>query len=268
MMLFVLCLIIITLIIVVIWTHPHLVLQPINAILRSDCCTRTAFYSRDELQQIFPAHTVLQQHWLDIRDDGHRLYNNLQDKSVNYLNNYNIDLGSEDKKEWTTIPLRLFGVDSNVSCALRPFLDAHPEIKSCMYSIMQPGKIIQEHVGPYDGLIRYQLALDIPDGECYLHVSGQRYYWQNGHDVLFDESNVHGAVNNSDKPRMVLLIDIERPYCSIWRTISNKIIVYFMSLLPSTTNATVLVEEDEARKPTLFIVDLREESIQGTSPLN
>jgi beta-hydroxylase len=104
---------------------------------------------------------------------------------------------------------------------------------------MDAGKEIMPHHGPYDGLLRYQLALDIPDqgnelGECYLHVGGERYYWTEGKGIMFDEANLHGAVNTTAKSRMVLLIDLERPYqWSPFRWL-NKGIIWSMGALPAT----------------------------------
>ena len=107
---------------------------------------------------------------------------------------------------------------------------------------MSPGKIIQPHVGPYDGLLRYQLALDIPKtnnpDECYLHVDGEKYYWTEGEGILFDEANLHGAVNKTPYKRMVLLIDIERPYNFVFYQLLNKLIINCFGLLPATKRAT------------------------------
>ena len=211
----------------------------------TDPSPRTNFYSDDERNNIFPAGKDLEATWKDIRLEGYTLYESLPDKNINYLDSYNVDLGNETKRNWTTIPLRLFGCDSPEYMAKCPILSAmlllHPEIKSCLFSIMDPGKIIQPHVGPYDGLIRYQLALDIPkDGECYLHVGEEKYYWVDGQGVLFDEANLHGAVNTTQNKRMVLLVDIERPYSLLSYRLLNTIIITCMGLLPATRQVTLV----------------------------
>jgi Aspartyl/asparaginyl beta-hydroxylase and related dioxygenases len=229
------------------WYNPESLITPINFLYYTDSCPRTNFYSDSERDTIFPTGKELELIWSDIKHEGYHLYHSLNNKDLNYLNNYNIDLGEENKQHWTTIPLRLFGRDSpsymDKCPKLSSILKAHPEIISCLFSIMKPGKIIKPHVGPYDGLIRYQLALDIPqpnnDEECYLHVGGEKYYWTEGRGVLFDEGNTHGAVNTTTKHRMVLLIDLERPYNFSPYRLLNKIVIYFMGLLPSTKQATL-----------------------------
>lgn len=244
------CIIMLSFIILIIWTwyHPECLFLPLNLLFLTDFSVRTNFYTDREKYDIFPMGTELEAIWEDIRSEGYILYDSLPDKNINYLDQYNINLGNETKRNWTTIPLRLFGCDSYEYMSRCPklssILELYPEIKSCLFSIMHPGKIIEPHVGPYDGLLRYQLALDIPevtgDTECYLHVSGEKYYWTEGQGVLFDESNLHGAVNTTHHKRMVLLIDIERPYSSLPYRLLNKLIITCMGSLPATKRASLL----------------------------
>jgi aspartyl/asparaginyl beta-hydroxylase (cupin superfamily) len=232
-----------------VWYHPESILIPLNLLYNTDSSPRTTFYTDAERNIIFPVGKQLEAIWEDIRNEGYFIYDSLPDKNLNYLDNYHINIGHEDKKQWTTIPLRLFGQDSplymNQCLVTSKILRDHPEIKSCLFSVMAPGKIIHPHVGPYDGLLRYQLALDIPTPtdvtqECYLHVNNIKYNWTEGEGVLFDEANLHGAVNTTDKKRMVLLIDLERPYAStVYRSL-NKFIISLMGLLPATKQITLL----------------------------
>ena len=41
-------------------------------------------------------------------------------------------------------------------------VESIPGMKTAFFSIMLPGKYIPEHRGPYKGLLRYQLALKVP----------------------------------------------------------------------------------------------------------
>lgn len=242
--------IILTGLILIIWTwyHPESLLIPMNLIYLTDPSPRTNFYTDSERHTIFPAGIELETIWKDIRSEGYALYESLPNKNINYLDSYNMNLGDETKLNWTTIPLRLFGCDSNQYLSRCPKLSSvlllHPEIKSCIFSIMDPGKIIQPHVGPYDGLLRYQLALDIPsmsvDTECYLHVGGKKYYWKEGQGVLFDDANLHGAINTTQNKRMVLLIDIERPYNLLPYRLLNNLIITCIGSLPATKQATLV----------------------------
>jgi aspartyl/asparaginyl beta-hydroxylase (cupin superfamily) len=235
------CSIVIIVIAIWVWYHPEWLFTPINLLLQMDSSPRTNFYNDEERNIIFPVGMELESIWEIIRSEGYNLYDLLPDKNINYLDSYNIDLGSETKRNWTTIPLRLFGYNYMQYMSQCPqlslILRLHPEIKSCIFSIMEAGKIIQPHVGPYDGLLRYQLALDIPiisnEEECYLYVGEEQYYWKEGEGVLFDEANLHGAVNTTKHKRMVLLIDIERPYNFLPYRLINRLVITCMGLLPT-----------------------------------
>lgn len=230
--------IVVVVIVLLLWWWSSIPLAIVNGLYSLDSSARTNFYTEEQSWDIFPVGDLLQQQWRDIKVEGQALYASLTNPGLNYLSNYSIDVGEEDLTHWTTIPLRLFGRDAPTylqQCpVLREILSEHPEIRSCLFSIMDAGKEIMPHRGPYDGLLRYQLALDIPPGECYLHVGGERHYWTEGKGVMFDESNVHGAVNHTQRSRMVLLIDLERPYDWMFLRWLNRGIIWGMGALPAT----------------------------------
>lgn len=221
-------------------------LTPINTVLRYDTSERFDFYPRDLIYQIFPSAYTLEKYTEEIKDEGWNLYREKQ--GINYLNLYNIDIGKDNTKNWTTIPLKLFGKYSednlNKCPRMKSLLSIYPDIQSCLFSIMEPHKIILPHYGPYDGLLRYQLPLDIPickeNEECFLHVNDKKCIWESGISLLFDESNLHGAVNNTSHKRMVLLIDIKRPYNNRLLSYINDIVLKIFSALPATLSATLL----------------------------
>lgn len=228
-------------VVLLMWYWSSIPLSIVNSLYRMDSSARTNFYTQAQCSEIFPVSRELEAVWQPIKQEGAALYAALSTPGLNYLTNYNVDIGGEDMKNWTTIPLRLFGRDAPQYMEMCPItsaiLSGHPEIRSCLFSIMEPGKEILPHHGPYDGLLRYQLALDIPSGECYLHVGGEKYYWTPGESVMFDEANLHGAVNFTQHSRMVLLIDLERPYDWIPFRWLNRSIIWGMGALPATAAA-------------------------------
>jgi len=79
------------------------------------------------------------------------------------------------------------------------------------FSILAPGKYIPPHQGPYKGIIRYQLPLEVPqNGECYIIVDGRRHYWREGESVLFDDTFTHEVHNKTEERRIALLLDVKR----------------------------------------------------------
>jgi aspartate beta-hydroxylase len=92
-------------------------------------------------------------------------------------------------------------------------IDQVPNVIQAFFSILEPGKSIPEHEGPYRGYLRYHLGLIVPaENPPKLIVNGQDHYWQEAEAALFDDSWPHSVVNHSSETRAVLIIDIRRPF--------------------------------------------------------
>lgn len=118
---------------------------------------------------------------------------------------------------WRTFILYAYGVQAARNCALCPrtadAVRAVPGMQTAMFSILGPGKRLPPHRGPYKGLLRVHLALDLPPdpSSCWIEVDGIRRHWQEGGVMVFDDTFVHSAANQSAVPRCVLFMDILRP---------------------------------------------------------
>jgi beta-hydroxylase len=88
-----------------------------------------------------------------------------------------------------------------------------PSLQSAFFSVLGPNSSIKPHRGPYGGALRYHLALRIPEpaDSCGLRVDGEVVHWTEGKSVIFDDSFVHEAWNDTNEVRVVLFLDIERP---------------------------------------------------------
>ena len=61
-------------------------------------------------------------------------------------------------------------------------------------------------------VLRNHLALEVPSSTlCKIKVEGEETSWKEGEVITFDDSKMHEAWNLSDKPRMVLMIDVANP---------------------------------------------------------
>ena len=119
-------------------------------------------------------------------------------------------------KRWNVFILEILGHRLDANRALCPetsrLLDRVPNLIQAFFSILDPGKSIPEHEGPYRGYLRYHLALRVPkDNPPKLVVNGQDYVWKEGEAVLFDDSWPHSVVNSSAETRGVLIVDVRRP---------------------------------------------------------
>jgi len=108
------------------------------------------------------------------------------------------------------------------TCAL---LQKMPEVHLGMFSILMPGSVIPPHFGPARMCLRYHLGILTPnDSKCSIQVGDDSYAWKDGDDVMFDDTVVHKVSNKSDKPRIILFLDIERPQTGIFKSITRSMI--------------------------------------------
>jgi beta-hydroxylase len=120
------------------------------------------------------------------------------------------------------------------NCALAPktaaLLRPLRSVYNAFFSILEPHQYVSPHWGYYKGFMRYHLGVIIPannaDQKCWLRVNvdradnarrdkslierARKFHWQNGHGVMFDDTNLHDAANESDEVRVVLWLDVAR----------------------------------------------------------
>jgi len=118
---------------------------------------------------------------------------------------------------WKTFLLKAYKKPIEKNASLCPytaaFISKYPFIYTTWFSILEAGKTIPIHRGPYNGILRYHLALVVPnDAEnCYIKVGNDSRYWQEGKSILFDDTHLHAVWNNTNERRVVLFVDVERP---------------------------------------------------------
>lgn len=135
---------------------------------------------------------------------------------------------SQDTK-WKTYFLYGFGYKVKKHCKECPvtakLLESVPQLETAFFSILEPGKHITPHRGPYNGILRFHLATIVPDQEkCAIIVDGNEYHWEEGKVVIFDDTYFHEAWNKSDETRVVLWIDFHRPLPFPFSLINNIIL--------------------------------------------
>ncbi len=87
-----------------------------------------------------------------------------------------------------------------------------PSINAAMFTYLPAGSKLGLHRDPYAGSLRYHLGLITPnDDRCFIDVDGERYSWRDGDDVVFDETYLHQAENNTDIDRLIFFCDVARP---------------------------------------------------------
>jgi beta-hydroxylase len=135
---------------------------------------------------------------------------NFQDISIDQASISNDD-------GWKTFFFLGYGFRSEANCRRCPktaaLLDSIPGLVTGFFSILSPGKHIPPHRGPWRGVVRYHLALKVPEPAqaSGIKVGGEEAHWEEGKSLLFDDGYTHEAWNGTDGVRVVLFCDVLRP---------------------------------------------------------
>jgi ornithine lipid ester-linked acyl 2-hydroxylase len=120
------------------------------------------------------------------------------------------------------------------NCALAPrtaeLLRRVPNLYTAFFSVLEGHQYITPHWGYWKGFLRYHLGVIVPnnnaDQSCWLRVNadpqdnarherelierGEKYHWHEGEGVMFDDTFLHDAKNESNDVRVVLWLDLRR----------------------------------------------------------
>ncbi len=136
----------------------------------------------------------------------------VNDKSLQAMYEYT----SVRDGDWYAIPLVSGGTESDVAknfpntMKLLKKIPGNLQFREALFSILGPGSKIKSHRDYSNIYLVFQLALDIPE-KCGISVGGELREWKEGKSMIFDTAYDHEAWNNSDKSRVVLIVDFLHP---------------------------------------------------------
>ncbi len=156
-----------------------------------------------------------------------------------------------DDDKWKTYFFYGFGRRSDANCRRCPataaVLSRIPGLVTAFFSILAPGKRIPAHRGVYKGLLRAHLGLAVPRPElCGMSIGNEMVRWREGSAFVFDDTYTHEAWNESDKDRVVLLVDVLRPLPRPVQLL-NRALVGAVALSPYVTDGEKNQRAWEAR---------------------
>ena len=173
----------------------------------------------------FPKLQLLQDNWQVIRDEALALYGSGQ---ISVKTDLPASSFYRDNR-WKSFYLKNY--DNNIPSAwalapkTRALIEQVPGMNIALFAVLMPGKSLSKHHDPFALSLRYSLGLSTPNSEkCGLMVDGEPYTWRDGEGVLFDETFLHSAYNDTDKPRIILMTDIDRP---LWLPPLQKLYFWF-----------------------------------------
>ena len=118
---------------------------------------------------------------------------------------------------WKTFLLAAYGHRSERALALCPatarLIARIPGLEAAMFSIFEPGQHLPPHRGPYNGVLRFHLGLIVPEprDQLGIRIGQELRHWRQGEGLVFDDAYEHEAWNRTDRPRVVLFVDFEKP---------------------------------------------------------
>jgi beta-hydroxylase len=189
----------------------------------------------------FPELQALNKNWETIRDEALQLLALQKIKAAE--KNDDAGFNSFFKTGWRRFYLKWYDASHPSAERFCPqtvaLLRDIPSVKAAMFAELPPGGKLNRHRDPFAGSRRYHLGLVTPNSErCFIAVDGQRYSWRDGESVMFDETFLHWAQNDSDINRIILFCDIERPMRYRWAQALNRWLGRTMMTAASSPNET------------------------------
>jgi aspartyl/asparaginyl beta-hydroxylase (cupin superfamily) len=168
-----------------------------------------------DVEEEFPEGKLLKDNWKVIREELDEVLKNIENiPKFHEVDNLQKFISAKDDKAWRTFIIKGFNEWLDHNCEQVPrtteLIRQIPRVSMAMFSIIDGGKHIPPHYGFFKSVLRYHLAMVIPEGEVYILVNGEKYSWTEGDHVLFDDTYKHEVWKKTDQRRVVLFIDVMR----------------------------------------------------------
>lgn len=187
----------------------------------------------------FPELKILQDNWEVFRDEALNLFDEGYIRQA--ASDNDLAFHSFFRTGWKRFYLKWYDEPQASAKALCPrsvdLVNQVPGVNAAMFAMLPAGARLGKHRDPFAGSLRYHLGLVTPNSDdCAIFVDGEKYSWRDGEGVMFDETFIHWAQNNTDQDRMILFCDIERPLRYRFATAINRVFKKVVVSATSTEN--------------------------------
>ena len=165
---------------------------------------------------VFPWTSLIEKEWRTIRAELDRVLSRKDELPAFHELASDVETISCDPG-WKSFLLAGYGFRSENNIRLCPatwrICQNIPGLITVMYSILEPGKHLPPHRGPYNGVLRLHLGLIVPEpnDQLGIRVEHNIYRWREGEAVIFDDAYEHEAWNYMSQTRVVLFVDFRKP---------------------------------------------------------
>ena len=185
---------------------------------------------------IIPESSILTKNWKIIRDEALLHYTNFK-TITNDLFFKNL---VKNESDWNKLYIKFYSdkIDP-LAKKLCPktckIIEQIPNLKLAFISVLAPNAKIIPHHGIYKGVLRFHLGLSTPNSpNCFISVNNQIYYWKDGEGIIFDDTFEHYVENNTDKNRIILFCDFNRPLTKKGKLINSFVVSNFNKFVSRT----------------------------------
>lgn len=168
-----------------------------------------------DVEEEFPEGKILKDNWPVIKKELDQVLKNIDKIPMFHeIDSLQKGISAKDGIPWRTFIIKGFNAWLPQNAQMVPettkLIEKIPRVSLAMFSIIEGGKHIPPHYGFFKSVLRYHLAMIIPEGECYIQVGGEKYSWTAGEHTLFDDTYRHEVWNKTQERRVVLFLDILR----------------------------------------------------------
>jgi beta-hydroxylase len=193
--------------------------------------------------ELLPEMAPIRANWHVIRQEALRLLE--AGRIIPVDASEDIGFSSFVRHGWKRFYLKWYGATLPSALATCPetvrLLESVPSVKAALFAMLPPGGKLGGHRDPFAGVLRYHLGLSTPNSpSCRIYVDGNPLWWRDGEALVFDETYVHSAVNETDVPRIVLFCDVVRPLRTRVMRAVNAFVMRWLVPLTASRN-----EDDE-----------------------
>jgi aspartyl/asparaginyl beta-hydroxylase (cupin superfamily) len=149
-------------------------------------------------------------------------YTSIETELFEYLKNQELEAYFNQSmvnrsNTWKTISLKWWGIEFRKRQKFFPVTSAllkeYPELISLSFNQLEPHGMIKPHCGDTNAIFRCHMGIEIPDvlPLTGLRVKNEWREWKKGKWLIFMDAYNHEALNNSDKKRIIMVVDYLRP---------------------------------------------------------
>lgn len=134
-----------------------------------------------------------------------------------WMNEHPDYVSANETKAWQTLTLMFWGIKNEKLIKSFPetfkIISGVPGLITAQFSMLKGMTNIKPHKGYSSMVLRSHLPLLVPKeaDKCAINIEEESRNWQKGKLLIFDDSFMHSAWNNSTENRIVLMFDFIKP---------------------------------------------------------